>query len=305
MPVPTTARRVAALSLAVSVLVLGVKYLAFHLTGSVALYSDALESLVNVATAAVSLVAVRVAAKPADAGHPYGHAKIEYLSAAAIGACIVVAALAILNEAWRGFLDPKPLDAPALGVAVAALATALNAGWSVVLIRAGRAGRSASLEADGRHLMSDVRTSIAVVAGVGLVAVTGVSVLDSLIAALVALSVLWSGWRVLRENAGGLMDEAPPAEDMAKIRGAIAAAATSPAAAGFIEAHDLRARRAGGALFVDLHLVLKGQTTVACAHALCDAMEAAIAAAEPGAQAIIHVEPEGEAKGAGGQILFG
>lgn len=297
-------RFISAASLAVSLIVLAVKFLAFRLTGSVALYSDALESLVNVATALVAIVAVRFAARPPDRSHLYGHAKAEYLSAAVIGALIVLAALAILREAYDGWLDPKPLDAPALGIAVGVFAAALNAAWSYALIRAGRAKRSATLEADGRHLMSDVVTSAGVLAGVALVALTGFLRLDAIIAALVALSVLWSGWRVLRENAGALMDEAPPADEMEKI-GAALAAALQAGGAGVVEAHDLRARRAGGVLFVDLHLVMNGETSVARAHALCDKIETAVAAAEPGAQTLIHVEPENEAKGAGrGRVVY-
>ncbi len=233
---------ISAASLAVSLVVLAVKFLAFRLTGGVALYSDALESLVNVATALVAIVAVRFAARPPDPSHLYGHAKAEYLSAAVIGALIVLAALAILREAYDGWLDPKPLDAPALGIAVGVFATALNAAWSYALIRAGRTKRSATLEADGRHLMSDVVTSAGVLAGVALVALTGFLRLDAIIAALVALSVLWSGLHVLRENAGALMDEAPPAAGMEKIDAALAAALQA-GGAGVVEAHDLRAPR--------------------------------------------------------------
>ena len=208
-------------SVAVGLVVLGLKFQAYWLTGSVALYSDALESIINVVAAVAALLALTVSTRPADANHPYGHDKAEYFSAVLEGVLIVLAALAILREAWVGFLDPRPLDAPALGLALNALASVINGVWSWLLIRHGRRWRSPALVADGRHLLADVVTSCGVLVGVGLVAVTGWLVLDPLLAALVALNILWSGWQLVRESVGGLMDEAVAPELRARIQDAI------------------------------------------------------------------------------------
>jgi cation diffusion facilitator family transporter len=285
-------------SLAISLIVLAVKYAAFVVTGSVALYSDALESIVNVATAGAVIVALMVAGKPPDAEHPYGHHKAEYLSAVVVGGLIVAAAIAILHEAYLGFIAPKPIEAPWTGLAVSTTATLINAGWSAFLIRQGRLHRSASLVADGKHLFADVVTSVGVLVGVGLVVATGVTVLDAVIAALVAVHVLRSGWEVIKENASGLMDEAAPAEELARIRETIAAASGKA-----IEAHDLRTRHAGKATFIDFHLVVPSAMEVGDAHTICDRIEAALRNAIPGATTTIHIEPEGKAKNEGAFLV--
>jgi cation diffusion facilitator family transporter len=285
-------------SLVVGLLVLGLKYWAFLATDSIALYSDALESIVNVATASAALVAVRLSAKPADADHPYGHSKAEYLSAVAEGVLIVVAALSIMRESYLGFLDPKPIEAPALGLAINTAASAVNAAWCFVLISRGRRLRSPALVADGRHLLTDVVTSVGVVAGLAAAFVTGWAVLDPALAALVAVNILWTGWRMMKESVGGLMDEAVPPAVLQRIRGVISAQAT-----GAIEAHDLRTRQAGRITFVDFHLVVASDMTVTDAHEICDRLEQAIRAEVPDARTIIHVEPADKAKHAGIVVL--
>jgi len=281
-----TSRRIAAASVAVSILVLAVKYAAYLLTGSVALFSDALESIINVVTALAAMVAIRIGARPADEQHPYGHHKAEYLSAIAVGAAIVVAAIAILREAWHGFLAPAPIESAWAGLAVSGLATVLNVAWSAVLIRTGRANRSAALVADGKHLMADVVTSIAVIVGVGVAVVTGIVWMDSAIAALVAVNVLWSGWQVVRENASGLLDEAAPPEQVSEIVQIIDA--SSEGAQGI---HDLRTRHAGRATFVEFHLVVPGDMLTWKAHEICDRIEARLMRRFPDAVVTIHVEP--------------
>lgn len=283
--------RVAAGSLAVSAAVLAIKFGAYLLTGSVALYSDALESIVNVVTAAAAIVAIRSAARPPDAEHPYGHDKAEYLSAIVVGTLIVVAGLAILWEAYGAILAPKPIDAPWTGVAVNSVATAINAMWSGVLLRQGRRHRSAALVADGRHLLADVVTSLGVVVGVALVVLTGIEVLDAAIAVLVALHVLHSGWGVIRENGSGLLDESVPVGELARIREVI-----SLHAGDAIEIHDLRTRHAGRTIFIDFHLVVPGSMSVDRSHEICDRLEAALQEAFEGAVVMIHVEPDHEAK---------
>lgn len=283
--------RLAFWGIAVGLVVLALKYTAYLLTGSVALYSDALESTVNVATAVGAFLAVRLSAVPPDANHPYGHHKVEYLSAVVEGVLIGVAALAILRKAYLGYLEPTPVAAPVLGLAINGLASAINAIWCYVLLRYGKRFRSPALIADAKHLLADVVTSAGVLVGVALVALTGWLVLNSIIAALVALHILWWGWELMRQSIGGLMDEAVSADMLAKIRVAI-----SKEAQGAIEAHDLRTRHAGRTTFIEFHLVVPGTMTVAESHAICDRVEAALKEDVPQAVITIHVEPEEKAK---------
>jgi len=290
--------KIAASSLAVSLAVLAIKYGAYLLTGSVALYSDALESIINVVTAVAAIVAIRSAARPADAEHPYGHHKAEYLSAVVVGAMILVAAVAILREAYGAVLAPKPIDAPWIGLAVNTVATVINFVWSSVLIRQGRRHRSAALVADGKHLLVDVVTSLGVLVGVVLVVLTGIDVLDAAIAALVALHVLRSGWGVIRDSTSGLLDESAPAEELTRIREVI-----SLNTGDAIETHDLRTRHAGRTTFIEFHLVVPGSMSVERSHEICDRLEAAVQTALEGAVVMIHVEPDHEARQA--QVVAG
>jgi cation diffusion facilitator family transporter len=288
----------AAGSIAVGLIVLALKYLAWHLTGSVALLSDAIESIVNVATAVAALAAIRFAAQPADSNHPYGHHKAEYMSAVVEGVLIIVAALVIFREAYAAFFAPRIVDAPWIGLAVNGAATAINAVWCSVLLTQGRRRKSPALLADGRHLFADVVSSIGVFAGVALAALTGYRVLDPILAALVGLNVLWAGWRVMKDSVGGLLDEAVPDDDLARIRAIIAENAD-----GAIEAHDLRTRHAGRMTFVDFHLVVKGTMSVTEAHDICDRLERALKAEIEDALISIHVEPDTKAKHSGIVVL--
>ncbi|PZQ85752.1 MAG: cation-efflux pump [Ancylobacter novellus] len=294
----TQTSRIALINVGLSILVLGLKYLAFMLTGSVALYSDALESIVNVATSVAALLALRVSAKPADAAHPYGYAKAEYFSAVIVGALIVVAALSIFREVYIGWLDPQPFDASPQGLAINASAGVINAIWCVVLMRFGRKVRSPALIADGQHLLTDVISSGGVLFGVIVAAMSGWEKLDLILAALVALNILWSGWKVLKESVGGLLDQAVPAETLTRIRNVIAAEAS-----GAIEAHDLRTRQAGRMTFIDFHLVVPGEMPVSEAHAICDRIEDALEAEVADLFVNIHVEPEAKAKQHGIPVL--
>jgi cation diffusion facilitator family transporter len=285
-------------SIAVGLVVLALKYLAYHLTGSVALLSDAIESIVNVATAAAALLAIRFAAQPPDANHPYGHHKAEYISAVVEGALIIVAALAIFHEAWSALFAPRIVDAPWIGLAMNGVATFINAVWCYVLITQGRKRKSPALAADGRHLFADVVSSAGVWVGVSLAVLTGYRILDPILAGLVGLNVLWAGWRVMKDSVGGLLDEAVPEEDLARIRAVIAANAD-----GAIEAHDLRTRHAGRMTFVDFHLVVKGTMSVTEAHDICDRLERALKAEVQDALISIHVEPDDKAKHSGIVVL--
>jgi len=292
--------RLAIGSVIVGLAVMALKALAWALTGSLALMSDALESLVNVATALAVIVALRVARRPADSNHPYGHHKAEFFSAVLEGVLIVIAALFILHEAWGGFLAPRGMEAPLLGMTINAAASLINGAWAVLLIRNGRRHRSPALVADGHHLMTDVISSVGVLIGITLALLSGWWVLDPILAALVALNILWSGWSVIKGSLSGLMDEAVSDKELAKIRSLIAEAANGHAA---IEAHDLRTRHAGPVTFIDFDLVMPGETTVEAAHDLCDRIEAALMEALPDARVTIHVEPEHKAKHSGIVVL--
>lgn len=288
----------ASISIVVSLIVLGLKYAAYHLTGSVALYSDALESIINFATACAAFYAIRISQRPADAEHPYGHHKAEYFSAVAEGVLIIVAAIMILRESYFGILAPKTIDAPLEGLLLNGAAGAVNAIWATVLIRQGRARRSPALAADGRHLLADVATSIGVIGGLLVALATGWAILDPVLAALVALNILWSGWRLVRESVGGLMDESVPSDTLDKIRGLI-----SRYADGALEVHDLRTRHAGRRTFIDFHLVVPGAMSVSEAHDICDAVEIALRSEIDDALITIHVEPENKAKHKGVLVL--
>jgi len=290
--------RMAMASIAVATVVLVIKYLAYWTTGSVALYSDALESIVNVLTALVAFAAVRISARPADRRHQFGHHKAEYFSAVLEGVLIIVAALLILNAAWGALRAPRAMTEPWLGLAISGIATAINAAWSWTLIRNGGLWRSPALVADGWHLFSDVATSIGVIAGLALSALTGWTILDPALAALVAINILFAGWRVVISSVSGLMDEAVDGDIGRRIRAVI-----SQSAAGAIEAHDIRTRTAGRATFIDFHLVVPGTMSVADAHRICDRIERALEAEIEGAEIVIHVEPEGEARHRGVLVI--
>lgn len=294
----TALAAVASASIVVALLAMGIKYLAFLVTGSVALYSDALEGIVNVITGVLALLAVRIGQRPPDRHHQFGHHKAEYVSAVIEGVMIVVAALLILREAWQAFQAPRPLQAPLLGLVISGAATALNGGWAQFLIRWGGRHRSPALVADGHHIMTDVATSLGVIAGLSLAWATGWPWLDPLIAAAVAVNILWMGWRLTRSSLSSLMDEAVAADVATRILDSIIAHAK-----GAIEVHDLRTRSAGSAVFIEFHLVVPAAMTVADAHAICDRVEAALETAVEGARVLIHVEPEGEA-GRKGAILI-
>ncbi|GGA20666.1 cadmium transporter [Salipiger profundus] len=285
-------------SVLVGLAVLAIKALAWWLTGSVALLSDALESIVNVATALAALIALRIAQQPPDADHPFGHHKAEYFSAVLEGALIVIAAVLILHEAWGAFRDPRVIEAPWTGLAINLGAGVLNGIWCWVLLREGRALRSPALLADGKHLLTDVVSSIGVTVGVVLAVLTGWYWLDPALAALVAVNILWSGWQVMRGSVGGLMDEAAPDDEVEQMRVLI-----SDNAEGAVEAHDLRSRRAGRVLFVEFHLVVPGDMSVDSAHDICDRIEGALHHAFEGSRVTIHVEPEHKAKHSGIVVL--
>ena len=293
-----TIRKLAFWSIPLAFGVMGLKFVAWYVTGSIALYSDALESIVNVIAATAAFIAIGYAQKPADTGHPYGHHKAEYFSAVLEGVLIVVAALLIVNEAIGGLMTPKRIEAPALGLAVNASAAVINGIWAFVLLRFGRRHRSPALQADGHHILSDVVTSVGVIAGLGLALAFDQPRLDPLLALIVAVNVLWQGWKVIASSVGGLMDRAIDPVDELRIHQIIKAEAN-----GAIEAHDIRTRMAGRVSFVEFHLVVDGEMTVEHSHEICDRLETALKQAVEGVQVIIHVEPGHKAKDEG--VLLG
>jgi cation diffusion facilitator family transporter len=288
------------LALVVGVVILGLKLVAYWVTGSVALLSDGLESIVNIVAALVALFTIQMAARPPDVDHPFGHSKFEYLAAVLEGVLIVLAAVTITRSAWFRLQAPLPVSGLALGAAVSLLASGLNAGLARYLTTVGRRVRSPALVADGLHLWTDVMTSVGVVLGVGLAWLSGWWVLDPLLALLVAVNVLRVGWKLIRDSVGGLVDESLPEEDVSRIQQVLRANM-----AGAQEVHDLKTRLAGRLTFVDFHLVVPSEMSVTDAHAICDRLETEVERAVPGSLVTIHVEPEDKAKHEGYVVRAG
>ncbi|MCI0377807.1 MAG: cation diffusion facilitator family transporter [Gemmataceae bacterium] len=274
------------LSILAAVVTLAMKSGAYWLTGSVGLLSDAMESVVNLMAALTAFFSLWFASRPVDESHTYGHEKIEYFSSGLEGTLIVVAAFSIGYYAVRRLIHPERLEALGLGTAIALAASGVNFAVACVLLRVGRKHRSIVLEADGQHLMTDVWTSVAVVAGLALVTVTGWEVLDPVIALLVAANILWMAWGLLRRSFDGLMDHALPAEEQALMRAAI----EKTLVAG-VTYHALRTRQAGARRFADFHLLVPGRWSVQKAHDLTGRVEEAVRNALPGIEVQVHIEP--------------
>lgn len=291
MPAKRRVARLAFWSIIVAFAVMGMKFAAWWLTGSVALYSDALESIVNVIAAGAAFWAINVSHKPADQDHQFGHHKAEYFSAVLEGVLIVVASLLILAEVLRAWQTPVALEEPGMGLGINAAAAAVNAVWAWLLIRAGRQERSPALVADGKHVMTDVVTSIGVLAGLLGAIATGWVFLDPLLALIVALNILFQGWKVITSSLSGLMDEAVPLDQNIRIREII-----STNSKGALEVHDLKTRIAGRATFIEFHLIVDADMRVGDSHAICDRIEEALKAEIPSVRITIHVEPDDEAK---------
>jgi cation diffusion facilitator family transporter len=287
-------RRVATLafwSIIVALVVMGLKFVAWRMTGSVALYSDALESIVNVITATAAVWAIRVSHKPADQDHPFGHHKAEYFSAVLEGVLIVVASLLIIAQVWQTIRNPLPMAQPWEGLAVNGGAAIVNAVWATILIRFGSKAKSPALEADGRHIMTDVVTSVGVIIGLVAAVLTGWHVLDPLLALIVALNILYQGFHVTGQSLNGLMDRGVDTEEHMRIRDIISANSK-----GALEVHDLKTRIAGRATFIEFHMVVDADMSVGESHVICDRIEDALKADIPSVRVIIHVEPDDEAK---------
>jgi cation diffusion facilitator family transporter len=274
------------LSIAAAVLTIALKGGAYLLTGSVGLLSDAAESVVNLVAAVIALVALTVAARPADHNHHYGHGKAEYFSAGIEGLMIFVAALLIIVSAVQRLLHPQDLEKLGIGLAITVLATAVNGAVGWLLIRVGRTHRSATLVADGKHLMTDVWTSVGVVVGVGLVAVTGWLALDALVAIAVAVNILWMGWRLVASSSTSLLDAALPPSDVALVTSVLDRHRSDDV--GF---HGLQTRESGRQRFVSIHVLVPGAWTVQQAHDVVEAVEADLRTALEHVNVITHIEP--------------
>jgi len=278
--------RYAWLSIGAAVVTIGLKSGAYLLTGSVGLLSDAAESIVNLVAAIVALIALRVAAQPFDEKHHFGHSKAEYFSAAIEGIMIFVAAAFILWTSVERFLHPAPLENVGIGLGISVAASAINGAVAVVLTRAGRAHRSITLVADGRHLMTDVWTSAGVVVGVLLVAVTGWLQLDPVIAFLVGLNIIWTGWHLIAESVDGLMDRALGQEDLDRLQLILDGVDFEQ-----VRFHSVQTRVAGHARFISMHVLLPGAWTIQQGHDLVEDVEGRLVTEFDHAQVFTHMEP--------------
>ncbi|MFO1414147.1 MAG: cation diffusion facilitator family transporter [Burkholderiales bacterium] len=279
--------RFALLSLAAAVVTITLKLVAWYLTGSVGLLSDALESVVNVVAAAATLWLLFLSARPPDDRYAYGYSKAEYFASAFEGALILVAAAAIAWTAVERLLHPQPLEQIGVGLAVSLVATAINFGVARVLLRAAQRNNSIALEADSHHLMTDVWTSVGVVVAVFAVGVTGWSWLDPVIAIAVAVNIVFTGISLLRRSAFGLMDQALPADSVARIDAVLNRYRGTE-----VEFHAIRTRAAAGRSFVSMHVLVPGAWTVKQGHDLVERLEHEIAAEVPGTTVFTHIEPK-------------
>ena len=281
--------RYAWLSIAAAVSTILLKGVAWQLTGSVGLLSDAIESFVNLAGALMALWMLTLAAQPADAAHPHGHGKAEYFSSAFEGFLIVLAAFSIGYAAVMRLLEPQPLEAVGVGLVVSVIASIINFATAGVLMRVGKKHNSITLEADAHHLMTDVWTSAGVIAGVGLVAWSGWLWLDPVIALLVAANIVWTGYQLMRRSADGLMDHALPAEKLEKIDRLLASYREKG-----LEFHAVRTRQAGSRAFVTLHVLVPGHWSVQEGHDWAGRIEADIRKTLEYADVTTHLEPIGD-----------
>lgn len=283
---PGSAQSYALLSVGAAVATITLKLVAWHLTKSVGLLSDAVESVVNLLAAVVALWALRFAAEPPDAEHRFGHAKAEYLASAFEGLAILGASVAIALTAWARIADPQPIEDAWLGIGVSSVASAINGGVAFVLFRAGKRLDSITLRSDAHHLMTDVWTSVGVLAGVALVQVTGWHVLDSIVALAVATNIVWMAGKILLETAHGLLDKTIPEGEQASLDVLLDRFRT-----GGVDLHAVRTRQAGPVRFVDMHVLVPGGWTVQRGHDLCEEIEREVRTVLPRASVLTHLEP--------------
>ena len=288
-PEPTDRKsltRFAWISIAAAILTIALKSVAHFLTGSVGLLSDALESIVNLVGAIMALAMLTVAARPADDDHTYGHSKAEYFSSGVEGTLILIAAISIIWTAAPRLLNPQPLEQVGLGLAVSVVASIINMAAAYVILQAGKRYKSITLEADAHHLMTDVWTSVGVLGGVGIVALTGWERLDPIVAFIVAANIIWAGVRIVRASVLGLMDTALPDSE----RTAILKILDSYKQQG-IQFHALRTRQSGARRFISFHVLVPDTWTVLQGHQLLEKIEADLRTALPEITVFTHLEP--------------
>ncbi len=274
------------LSIAAAIVTIGFKFGAYFLTNSVGLFSDAVESVINLVAAVIAFVALTIAARPADEEHTYGHTKAEYFSSGLEGALILAAAFGIAATALYRLLHPEPLENIDIGLVVSFAATIINGAVGLVLIAAGKRLRSITLRADGFHLLTDVWTSVGVLVGVLLVQLTGWLPLDSLVALLVAVNIAWTSARLVRESAHGLLDTAIPEAEQELIEQVL-----SPYKAQGIQFHAMRTRVSGQRRFVSMHVLMPGGWSIKSGHDMCEQIEATIIEKLPMTTVFTHMEP--------------
>jgi len=275
----------ACISIAAAVLTILLKAAAYLLTGSVGLLSDAMESFVNLAGALMAFAMLTIASRPADEDHAYGHNKAEYFSSGVEGTLILIAATGICVAAVQRLITPRSLEQVGLGLGISIVASLVNFAAALILLRAGRQYHSITLEANARHLMTDVWTSAGVVVGVGAVALTGWERLDPVVAIIVAANIVWSGGRIVYQSVSGLMDAALPANEQETLRRVL-----EPYIQSGIECHAVRTRQSGMRRFVSLHVLVPGSWTVQQGHSLLEGIEAAIRLALPNVTVLTHLE---------------
>ena len=284
----TPKSRVAGLSIASNSALIALKLAAGAITGSIAILTEAIHSMIDLVASVIAFISVRKADVPADEEHPYGHEKVENLAATIEGILILVGAAIIVYEATRRLVVGSSVETLGVGIAVMGFSVLANLGVSAALMRRARIDESPALEGDAAHLRTDALTSLGVLVGLALVKITGATSFDSITALLVAVAIVWSGITIIRRSSGVLVDEALPAAEMDQIEAAIAAART-PEVAGY---HKLRARRAGSRRHIDFHVQYRSGTTLERAHELAHDMRDHIEAGIPHADVLIHVEPE-------------
>ncbi|MBP8253041.1 MAG: cation transporter [Herpetosiphon sp.] len=278
--------RYAVLSMIAAILTIGLKFSAYLLTGSVGLFSDAAESVVNLLAALMAFWMLTIAARPPDDDHTFGHSKAEYFSSGIEGMLIMLAAFSIIYTAWGRIGNPQPLQQLDLGLLLSVLSTAINGWVAWILFRASQRLRSITLRADAQHLLTDVWTTVGVIIGILLVRLTNWYILDPIIAILVALHIIWIGFRLLRETGYGLLDSAFPVEDLA-----IVTTILDHYREQGIQFHAIRTRVAGPRRFASFHVLVPGKWTIQRGHDICEALEREIEAALPECNVLTHLEP--------------
>ena len=264
-------KKYAYLSIAAALITIGLKFYAYFYTGSMGLFSDALESCVNLLAAVVALIMIHISEKPADEGHEFGHTKAEYFSSAIEGGLILVAAFSIIWSAAPRLLAPQPIENVGLGVLISLSASLVNLGVALVLIKNGKKNNSLLLEADGKHLMTDVWTSVGVITAIFIVKLTGFLILDPIIAIIVALNIVWTGFQLLKRSANGLMDASISESELKIVTDYLNELKTDK-----IDFHSLMTRQAGQRKFISLHLLVPGEWSVQQGHDYAENIEETI-----------------------------